>query len=252
MALNNTALNNTALIQVRELVKEFDGQTVLSNINLDLVEGDVRVLMGASGSGKSTLLRCLNRLVEPTSGSIIFRGKEVLAPDVDVRELRKQIGFVFQQFALYSHLTVLDNVSLGLRKLHHMGKAEAKEKALQELSNFEMTTHQDKYPSQLSGGQKQRVAIARALAMDPAVLVLDEPTSALDPVMSRDVADLINRLHHDGITMLCVTHDLHLARNIADRVMFLDRGVIRADDRIDDLSKHSEPDIQAFFGNTSA
>jgi polar amino acid transport system ATP-binding protein len=216
------------------------------------VEGDVRVLMGASGSGKSTLLRCLNRLVEPTSGSIIFRGKEVLAPDVDVRELRKQIGFVFQQFALYSHLTVLDNVSLGLRKLHHMGKAEAKEKALQELSNFEMTTHQDKYPSQLSGGQKQRVAIARALAMDPAVLVLDEPTSALDPVMSRDVADLINRLHHDGITMLCVTHDLHLARNIADRVMFLDRGVIRADDRIDELSKHSEPDIQAFFGNTSA
>ncbi len=252
MALNNTALNNTALIQVRELVKEFDGQTVLSNINLDLVEGDVRVLMGASGSGKSTLLRCLNRLVEPTSGSIIFRGKEVLAPDVDVRELRKQIGFVFQQFALYSHLTVLDNVSLGLRKLHHMGKAEAKEKALQELSNFEMTAHQDKYPSQLSGGQKQRVAIARALAMDPAVLVLDEPTSALDPVMSRDVADLINRLHHDGITMLCVTHDLHLARNIADRVMFLDRGVIRADDRIDELSKHSEPDIQAFFGNTSA
>ena len=252
MALNNTALHNTALIQVRELVKEFDGQTVLSNINLDLVEGDVRVLMGASGSGKSTLLRCLNRLVEPTSGSIIFRGKEVLAPDVDVRELRKQIGFVFQQFALYSHLTVLDNVSLGLRKLHHMGKAEAKEKALQELSNFEMTAHQDKYPSQLSGGQKQRVAIARALAMDPAVLVLDEPTSALDPVMSRDVADLINRLHHDGITMLCVTHDLHLARNIADRVMFLDRGVIRADDRIDDLSKHSEPDIQAFFGNTSA
>lgn len=252
MALNNTALNNTALIQVRELVKEFDGQTVLSNINLDLVEGDVRVLMGASGSGKSTLLRCLNRLVEPTSGSIIFRGKEVLAPDVDVRELRKQIGFVFQQFALYSHLTVLENVSLGLRKLHHMGKAEAKEKALQELSNFEMTAHQDKYPSQLSGGQKQRVAIARALAMDPAVLVLDEPTSALDPVMSRDVADLINRLHHDGITMLCVTHDLHLARNIADRVMFLDRGVIRADDRIDELSKHSEPDIQAFFGNTSA
>ena len=252
MALNNTALNNTALIQVRELVKEFDGQTVLSNINLDLVEGDVRVLMGASGSGKSTLLRCLNRLVEPTSGSIIFRGKEVLAPDVDVRELRKQIGFVFQQFALYSHLTVLENVSLGLRKLHHMGKAEAKEKALQELSNFEMTAHQDKYPSQLSGGQKQRVAIARALAMDPAVLVLDEPTSALDPVMSRDVADLINRLHGDGITMLCVTHDLHLARNIADRVMFLDRGVIRADDRIDELSKHSEPDIQAFFGNTSA
>jgi polar amino acid transport system ATP-binding protein len=187
-------------------------------------------------------------LVEPSSGSIVFRGKEVLHPDVDVRELRKQIGFVFQQFALYSHLTVLDNVSLGLRKLNKMTKAEAKEKALLELSHFEMTSHQDKYPAQLSGGQKQRVAIARALAMDPAILVLDEPTSALDPVMSRDVADLINRLHSEGITMICVTHDLNLARNIADTVMFLDRGVIRADDRIDVLSKHSDPDIKAFFG----
>jgi polar amino acid transport system ATP-binding protein len=166
-----------------------------------------------------------------------------------VLELRKQIGFVFQQFALYSHLTVLDNVSLGLRKLHKMGKAEAKEKALLELSHFEMTPHQDKYPSQLSGGQKQRVAIARALAMDPAVLVLDEPTSALDPVMSRDVADLINRLHSEGITMICVTHDLNLARNIADTVMFLDRGVIRADDRIDVLSQHADPEIKAFFGS---
>jgi polar amino acid transport system ATP-binding protein len=237
-----------ALIQVRDLVKEFDGQTVLSNINLDLNEGNVRVLMGASGSGKSTLLRCLNRLVEPTSGSIVFRGREVLGPDVDVLELRKQIGFVFQQFALYSHLTVLDNVSLGLRKLHKMGKAEAKERALLELSRFEMTSHQDKYPSQLSGGQKQRVAIARALAMDPAVLVLDEPTSALDPIMSRDVGDLINRLHKEGITMICVTHDLNLARHIADTVMFLDRGVIRADDRIDALSQHSDPEIKAFFG----
>lgn len=238
-----------ALIQVRNLVKEFDGQTVLSNINLDLNEGDVRVLMGASGSGKSTLLRCLNRLVEPTSGSIVFRGNEVLSPNINVRELRKQIGFVFQQFALYSHLKVLDNVSLGLRKLHGMGKPEAKERALLELSHLDMTPHQDKYPSQLSGGQKQRVAIARALAMDPAVLVLDEPTSALDPVMSRDVADLINRLHGEGISMICVTHDLNLARNISDTAMFLDRGVIRADDRIDMLAKHSDPEIQAFFGN---
>ena len=241
-----------ALMEVRDLVKEFDGQTVLSNIHLDLHDGDVRVLMGASGSGKSTLLRCLNRLVEPTSGSILFRGKEVLGPSVDVRELRKQIGFVFQQFALYSHLNVLENVTLGLRKLHGMTPAEAKEKALLELSNFDMTMHQQKYPSQLSGGQKQRVAIARALAMDPAVLVLDEPTSALDPVMSRDVADLINRLHEDGITMICVTHDLHLARNIADKVMFLDQGVIRADDRIEVLSQHSDPQIQAFFKKEKA
>ena len=129
-----------------------------------------------------------------------------------------------------------------------MSQGEANEKAIHELSHFEMASHQDKYPSQLSGGQKQRVAIARALAMDPAVLVMDEPTSALDPVMSRDVADLINKLHDEGITMICVTHDLNLASNIAEKVMFLDKGVIRADDRIDTLSKHSEPVIQKFFG----
>jgi polar amino acid transport system ATP-binding protein len=239
-----------ALIQVKDLVKVFDGQTVLSNIHLDIVEGDVKVLMGASGSGKSTLLRCLNRLIEPTSGSIIFKGKEVLGPNVDVRVLRQQIGFVFQQFALYSHLSVLDNVTLGLIKLKDMKKAEAKEKALHELSNFEMVAHQNKYPSQLSGGQKQRVAIARALAMNPAVLVLDEPTSALDPVMSRDVAGLINRLHAEGITMVCVTHDLTLAANIADDVMFLDHGVIRANDRIENLKNHPDADIRAFFGQT--
>jgi polar amino acid transport system ATP-binding protein len=238
------------LIQVRNLVKVFDNQTVLSNINLDLNEGDVKVLMGASGSGKSTLLRCLNRLIEPTSGSILFKGKEVLGPNVDVRALRQQIGFVFQQFALYSHLSVLENVTLGLIKLKGLSKADAKEKALHELSHFEMTTHQAKYPSQLSGGQKQRVAIARALAMNPAVLVLDEPTSALDPVMSRDVAGLINRLHAEGITMICVTHDLTLAANIADDVMFLDHGVIRANDRIENLKNHPDADIRAFFGQT--
>jgi polar amino acid transport system ATP-binding protein len=237
-----------ALIQVRNLVKEFDGQKVISNISLDLHEGEVKVLMGASGSGKSTLLRCLNRLIEPTSGSILFRGKEVLGSHVDVRELRQQIGFVFQHFALYSHLNVLENVTLGLRKLKRMSQAEAKEKALLELSHLDMTPHCDKYPSQLSGGQKQRVAIARCLAMDPAVLVMDEPTSALDPVMSRDVADLINRLHGTGVAMICVTHDLNLARNIAEKVMFLDKGMIRADDGIDALSQHSDPVIQAFFG----
>ena len=237
------------VITIRDLTKEFEGQLVLSGINLDLQQGEVKVLMGSSGSGKSTLLRCLNRLVEPTSGSIQFKGNEILGPNVDVRQLRKQIGFVFQQFALYSHLTVLENVTLALRKLEGMGLKEANEKALYELSRFEMIPHQSKYPSQLSGGQKQRVAIARALAMDPAVLLLDEPTSALDPIMSRDVGDLINRLHHNGITMICVTHDLGLAGAIADRVLFLDKGVIRADERIELLANnHSDPELQAFFG----
>lgn len=235
------------LIQVKDLVKVFDGQTVLSNINFDMAMGDIKVLMGASGSGKSTLLRCLNRLIEPTSGSILFKGKEVLGPNVDVRALRQQIGFVFQQFALYSHLSVINNVTLGLVKLKGMSRTEAKEKALYELSHLGMSSHQNKYPSQLSGGQKQRVAIARALAMSPAVLVLDEPTSALDPVMSRDVAGLINRLHDEGITMICVTHDLNLASQIADKVMFLDHGVIRANDSIENLKRHADTDIQAFF-----
>lgn len=236
-----------SLIQVREVVKVFNGQTVLAGINLDLQEGEVKVLMGASGSGKSTFLRCLNRLIEPTSGSILFRGQEVLGPGVDVIALRKQIGFVFQQFALYSHLTVLGNVTLGLRKLLHMTPKDANERAYQSLLHFDMASHQHKYPSQLSGGQKQRVAIARALAMKPAVLLLDEPTSALDPIMSRDVADLINRLHQEGITMICVTHDLHLARHISQRVMFLDRGTIRAEDHMTVLAQHSDPMIRNFF-----
>jgi polar amino acid transport system ATP-binding protein len=241
------------VISIRDLTKQFGDQTILSGINLDLAQGEVKVLMGSSGSGKSTLMRCINRLVEPSSGSIQFQGKEILGPSIDIPSLRKQIGFVFRQFALYSHLTVLQNVTLGLRKLEGMGLKEANERALEELSQFEMASHQSKYPSQLSGGQKQRVAIARALAMDPAVLLLDEPTSALDPVMSRDVGDLINRLHHKGITMICVTHDLGLARNISERVIFLDKGVIRADERIDVLANnHSDPELQAFFGKKGA
>ncbi len=239
----------TPLIQVRDLVKEFDGQRVLAGVNLDLAEGDIKVVMGPSGCGKSTLLRCLNRLVEPTSGTIHFRGQEVTGPGVDVRALRQGIGFVFQQFALYRHLTVLGNVTLGLRKLRGLRRAEAEQKALHELDRLGMAEHRDKYPGQISGGQKQRVALARALAMDPAVVVLDEPTSALDPVLSREVAQLIRRLHDEKVTLMCVTHDLQLARSIADQVVFLDRGVVRAEDSVARLSAdHPDPQVRAFFG----
>ena len=236
-----------ALIEIRDLVKHFNRQVVLNGINLDVIEGEVKIVMGPSGCGKSTLLRCLNRLVEPCSGTIHIRGKDIST--VDVRALRQSIGFVFQQFALYRHLSVLDNVTLGLQKLKGMSRRQAEEKALHELARLDMAEHRDKYPAQTSGGQKQRVALARALAMDPALVVLDEPTSALDPVMSREVAQLIERLHRENVTMLCVTHDLSLAAAIADRVTFLDKGVIRAEDTIAQLSEH-HPDAQvrSFFG----
>ena len=238
-----------ALIQIRNLVKTFGMHTVLQGVNMEVQKGDLKVVMGPSGCGKSTLLRCLNRLVEPTSGEIHFRGENIVGPNVNLRELRKNIGFVFQQFALYRHLTVLDNVSLGLRKLRGLKRAEADEKAVAQLKYLDMEAHWNKYPAQISGGQKQRVAIARALAMDPAVVVFDEPTSALDPVMVREVAELFTRLNREGVTMLCVTHDLTLASQISEKVVFLDRGVVRAEEKIQHLARdHSDSQVRAFFG----
>ena len=238
-----------ALIQIRNLVKTFGMHTVLQGVNMEVQKGDLKVVMGPSGCGKSTLLRCLNRLVEPTSGEIHFRGENIVGPNVNLRELRQNIGFVFQQFALYRHLTVLDNVSLGLRKLRGLKRAEADEKAVAQLKYLDMEAHWNKYPAQISGGQKQRVAIARALAMDPAVVVFDEPTSALDPVMVREVAELFTRLNREGVTMLCVTHDLTLASQISEKVVFLERGVVRAEEKIQSVAKdHSDPQVRAFFG----
>ncbi len=236
------------ILQVRQLTKEFDGKAVLRGVDLDLAEGQVKVIMGPSGCGKSTLLRCINRLIEPTAGKVLFRGEDVLRAEADVRALRQQIGFVFQQFALYRHLSALDNVTLGLRKLRGMHAREANEKAMHELQRMNMAEHAHKYPAHLSGGQKQRVAIARALAMDPAVLFFDEPTSALDPLMSREVISVINQLYMDNITMLCVTHDMFLAKYIADQVLFLDAGVVRAEGSAEELfSGHSDPRIREFF-----
>lgn len=236
------------LLKVRNLVMEYDGKPVLRGIDLDLNEGELKVVMGPSGCGKSTLLRCLNRLVTPTSGQIIFRGEDVTLPNTDVRQLRQRIGFVFQNFALYRHLTVLDNITLGLRKLRGMPKAEAIERAKHELRRMDMVEHHQKYPAQLSGGQKQRVAIARALAMDPAVLFFDEPTSALDPLMSREIINVIKQLRDDNVSMLCVTHDLFLARSVGGRVLFLDQGKIHAEGEAEQLfNNHNDPRIRAFF-----
>lgn len=237
-----------ALLEVRDLVKTYCDRNVLDGVSFTLEEGEAKVVMGPSGCGKSTLLRCLNLLIEPTSGAILFDGEDVTRPGVDVRALRSCIGFVFQNFALYRHMSVLDNVALALRRLKHIPKAEAEERALHELDRMEMADKRDAYPAALSGGQSQRVAIARALAMDPKVLFFDEPTSALDPIMVREVITLINRLYLDNVTILCVTHDLGLAKYISDRVVFLDRGKVYAEDLIEDLlARDGDPVIDEFF-----
>jgi polar amino acid transport system ATP-binding protein len=239
-----------ALLEVKDLVKTYGDRTVLDRVSFTLDEGEAKVVMGPSGCGKSTLLRCLNLLIQPTSGSIIFDGEDVTRPGVDVRALRSRIGFVFQNFALYRHLSVLDNVTLALRRLKHMSKAEADERALHELDRMDMAEKRDAYPAALSGGQSQRVAIARALAMDPKVLFFDEPTSALDPIMVREVVTLINRVYLDDVTILCVTHDLALAKYVSDRVIFLENGKVYDEDLIENLlDRDGDPVIDEFFGD---
>jgi len=237
-----------ALLEVKNLVKSYGDRTILDGVSFELDEGEANVIMGPSGCGKSTLLRCLNRLIEPTSGTIIFDGEDVMAPGVDVRKLRSRIGFVFQNFALYRHMSVIDNVTLALRKLKGIPKHEAEERAMHELDRMNMAEKRDAFPAALSGGQSQRVAIARALAMDPKVLFFDEPTSALDPIMVREVVTLINGLYLDNVTILCVTHDLGLAKHISDRVVFLDQGRVYAEDLIENLLRRDDPVIEDFFG----
>ena len=237
-----------AILTVNNLVKSYGERAVLDGVSFTLDEGEAKVIMGPSGCGKSTLLRCLNLLIEPTSGEIIFDGTDLTRPGVDIRQLRSRIGFVFQNFALYRHMSVLDNVTLALRKLKKMPRREAEERALHELAKMELADKKDAYPALLSGGQSQRVAIARALAMDPKVLFFDEPTSALDPIMVREVVTLINRLYLDNVTILCVTHDLTLAKHISDRVVFLNLGKVHAEDRIENLlERESDPVIDEFF-----
>lgn len=239
-----------AILEVKNLVKSYGDRTILDGVSLTLEEGEVKVIMGPSGCGKSTLLRCLNRLIEPTSGTILFDGEDVTRPGADVRALRSRVGFVFQNFALYRHLSVLDNVTLALRQLKKMPRREAEERALHELDRMDMAEKKDSFPAALSGGQSQRVAIARALAMDPRVLFVDEPTSALDPIMVREVVTLMNRLFLDNVTILCVTHDLGLAKYISDSVVFLDRGRVHAEDLVENLlAMESDPIIDEFFGD---
>jgi len=202
------------------------GVHAVRGISFDVNQGESVAIIGSSGSGKSTVLRCINRLIEPTEGEIYLKGEQINTPHTDVNNLRSRIGMVFQSFELFAHLKVLDNVTLGLRHVRKMSKGEAEERAMSVLERVDMLDRIDAYPGNLSGGQKQRVAIARALAMRPEVLLFDEPTSALDPELIGSVLETIRGLADEGMTMLIVTHEIGFARDVADRVIYMDEGVV--------------------------
>ena len=218
--------DNRNIIQVQNLRKDFGKLEVLKDISIDIEVGEVVVLLGPSGSGKSTFLRCLNQLESATAGTILVDGNNVTDKHTDINKVREEIGMVFQHFNLFPHKTVLENIMLAPVELKRMTKEEAKEKGILLLKRVGLDAKSDAYPSQLSGGQKQRVAIARALAMNPAIMLFDEPTSALDPEMVGEVLNVMQELVADGMTMVVVTHEIGFAREVADRVVFMDAGYI--------------------------
>ena len=215
------------MIDVKNLKKDFNGLQVLRGVNLTINKGDCVVLVGPSGCGKSTFLRCLNHLEEPDGGEIIFNGKPVTDHDID--HVRQKMGMVFQHFNLFPHLTVKKNITLAPVRLGLMTQAEADKKAIELLERIGLADKADTYPNMLSGGQKQRIAIVRALAMNPDVLLFDEPTSALDPEMVGEVLELMKELARAGMTMVCVTHEMSFAREVANRIIFIDEGVVKVD-----------------------
>lgn len=228
------------MINVSNLHKYFGKLEVLKGIDLDIQTGEVIVVIGPSGSGKSTFLRCLNLLEQPTKGTIRFEEKDLLAKNTDINELRQKMGMVFQNFNLFPHKTVLENLTLAPLKVKKTNDKEAKEKALALLTKVGLADKADIYPSSLSGGQQQRVAIARALAMNPDVLLFDEPTSALDPEMVGEVLAVMKELAKEGMTMVVVTHEMGFAKEVADRVIFMDDGVIQEEGTPDEVFNHTK------------
>ncbi len=214
------------MIKVKGLIKDFDKLKVLKGINAHIKKGEVVVVIGPSGSGKSTFLRCLNLLEEPTAGEIIFEGKKINAQETNVDLLRQNIGMVFQQFNLFPHMTVLENITLAPIKLKKASEEEAQKIAIDLLNQVELEDKAEAYPNQLSGGQKQRIAIVRALAMSPDVMLFDEPTSSLDPEMVGEVLEVMKKLAQDEMTMIVVTHEMGFAREVGTRLMFMDDGKI--------------------------
>lgn len=214
------------MIKVNNLEKSFGKLEVLKGINIEITPSEVVCVIGPSGSGKSTFLRCINLLEEPTSGEVFIEGENILDKKADINALRRKVGMVFQHFNLFPHKTVLENVTIGPSKLKKISKSDAAELGMKLLARVGLTDKAGVYPSKLSGGQQQRVAIARALAMEPHVMLFDEPTSALDPEMVGEVLQVMKELVKDGMTMLIVTHEMGFAREVADRVIFMDDGSI--------------------------
>ncbi len=219
-------MENNVIISVQDLKKDFENMAVLKGIDIDICQGDVVCVIGASGSGKSTFLRCLNMLETPTDGRIFFEGEDLTRDKVDLNLHRQKMGMVFQQFNLFPHMTVLQNLTCAPVLLKKFTKEETKEKALDLLDRVGLKDRAESYPNQLSGGQKQRVAIARALCMEPDVMLFDEPTSALDPEMVGEVLEVMKRLAQKGMTMIVVTHEMGFAREVSNRVIFLDDGIV--------------------------
>jgi glutamine transport system ATP-binding protein len=214
------------MIEVKNLKKSYGKLEVLKDISVDIKEKEVVCVIGASGSGKSTFLRCLNRLEEITGGHVIIDGQDITAKEANINKIRQEVGMVFQQFNLFPHKTVMENIILAPMKTRGTPKVEATNKAMELLEKVGLKEKADSYPGELSGGQKQRVAIARALAMNPKVMLFDEPTSALDPEMVGDVLEVMKQLAQEGMTMVVVTHEMGFAREVSDRVLFIDEGVI--------------------------
>lgn len=214
------------MIHVSKLCKDFGKNHVLKGIDEHIKKGEVVVVIGPSGSGKSTFLRCLNLLEEPTSGNIIFEGNDITSKKIDINKIREKMGMVFQQFNLFPHKTVLENLTIAPIKVKKISKEDAEKKAFKLLERVGLTNKATSYPSSLSGGQKQRIAIARALAMEPDVMLFDEPTSALDPEMVGEVLNVMKDLAKEGMTMVVVTHEMGFAKEVGDRILFMDNGVI--------------------------
>ena len=217
------------MIKIEKLCKNYDKLEVLKGIDAQVNKGDIIAIIGPSGSGKSTFLRCINKLEEPTSGHIYIKNQDIMSDNTDINLIRQKVGMVFQHFNLFPHKTVMENLTLAPMKLKNLSQEEAEKKALILLEKVGLKDKASAYPNLLSGGQKQRIAIARALAMEPEVMLFDEPTSALDPEMIKEVLDVMRELAQEGMTMLIVTHEMGFAKNVANRIFFMDRGTILED-----------------------